>query len=49
MDWNPWDVAILVGAAFVAVTVLVRLMAARRDALLDELSQDTKRQTNKQS
>jgi len=44
MDWSTWDVVILAAAAFVAVIVLVRLMTARRDQLLDELSRDTKRQ-----
>ncbi len=50
MEWNSWDIAILTLAAFVAATVLVRLMIARRDQLLDELSQDTQRQkkVNKQ-
>jgi hypothetical protein len=36
-DLDPWDAVILVAAAFVAVTSLVRLMLARRDALVHEI------------
>ncbi len=43
-DWTPLDWAILAIAAFFAVTILVRLMARRRDQLLDDLSRDVKSQ-----
>ncbi len=36
-DMNLWDGAILVAAAYVAVMSLVRLMRARRDALVAEV------------
>lgn len=36
-DLDKWDVLILAGAAFVAVTSLVRLMLARRDELVSEV------------
>ena len=35
--WDPWDIALLVGAAFVAVTTLVRWMLARREQLAQSL------------
>ena len=38
-DLGKWDVIVLVGAAFVAVTSLVRLMLARRDSLVQEVKQ----------
>ncbi len=33
----PWQIILLLAAGFVAVTTLVRLMAARRDTLVAEL------------
>ncbi len=39
-SWEPVDIVIYAGAAFVAVLMLVRLMARRRDQLLDDLSRD---------
>jgi hypothetical protein len=36
-DLDKWDLLILAGAAFVAVTSLVRLMLLRRDELLREV------------
>jgi hypothetical protein len=36
-DLDHWDWLILAGAAFVAVTSLVRLMLARRDELMKEV------------
>ncbi len=38
-NWTAWDYAILAVAAYVAVTVLVRLMTNRRATLLTELEQ----------
>jgi hypothetical protein len=37
--WD-WDIGILLVAAYIAVVSLVRLMARRRDKLLDDLSKD---------
>jgi len=34
---DGWDVALLVAAAYVAATALVRLMLRRRDQMLGEL------------
>ncbi|HWC90681.1 MAG TPA: hypothetical protein VG433_13525 [Pirellulales bacterium] len=36
---DSWSVALLVGAGYVAVMGLVRLMLARRDQLIKELQQ----------
>jgi hypothetical protein len=36
--WETWDVGILLVAAYIAVVTLVRMMARRRDKLLDDLS-----------
>lgn len=47
MEWAWWDVVLLLGAAFIAVTALVRLMARRRDKLLDDLSSDAQQQKRK--
>ena len=47
MEWNWWDIALLAAAAYVAVVSLVRLMARRRDKLLDDLSGDLKQQKRK--
>ena len=37
--WEPLDYGILLVAAYIAVVTLVRMMARRRDKLLDDLSQ----------
>jgi hypothetical protein len=47
MEWNWLDFALLAGGAYVAVTALVRLMARRRDKLLDDLSGDLTHQKRK--
>lgn len=39
MDLDWWDAMILLAAAFIAVTSLVRLMLARRDELTSEVRQ----------
>ncbi len=44
---NGWEVVLLIVATYVAVVSLVRLMARRRDKLLDDLSQDLKRRKPK--
>ena len=36
---DGWEIAGLVAAGYVAVTSLVRLMSRRRDALIEDLSQ----------
>jgi len=47
MEWNWADFALLLAAAFIAVTTLVRLMTRRRDKLLDDLSGDVQEQKRK--
>jgi hypothetical protein len=37
MDLDKWDLVILLAAAFLAVTSLVRLMLVRRDELVKEI------------
>ena len=34
---DRWDIFLIVGAAYLAIISLVRLMAARRDAVVKEL------------
>jgi hypothetical protein len=34
---DRWDIFLIVGAAYLAIVSLVRLMAARRDAVVKEL------------
>lgn len=41
---DTWDIVLLAVAGFVAVTTLVRLMAARRDELLKKLRRDFERE-----
>ena len=36
--WEPWDIGLLLVAAYIAVVTLVRMMVRRRDKLLDDLS-----------
>jgi hypothetical protein len=43
-DWTAIDWAILAVAGFFAVAILVRMMASRRDQLLDDLSRDVQSQ-----
>jgi hypothetical protein len=43
-DWELWDVGILLVAAYIAVLTLVRMMARRRDKLLDDLSKGAEQQ-----
>ncbi|QDU97621.1 hypothetical protein [Lignipirellula cremea] len=35
--WNGWDIALLAGAGYFAVLMLVRLMRTRRERLLGRL------------
>ena len=44
---DGWDLALLVGAGYVAVTALVRLMIRRRDQLLDEFRREMAKQTRR--
>jgi hypothetical protein len=37
-EWEAWEWALCAGTVLVATTMLVRLMLARRDAILDEMS-----------
>ncbi len=41
---DRWDIMILAGAGYVAVTALVRLMAARRNHLVDQVRQQMEQQ-----
>jgi hypothetical protein len=41
---DHWEIALLVVVAYVAVLVLVRLMARHRDQLLDRLRRDMARE-----
>jgi hypothetical protein len=45
--WEPLDIGILAVAAYVAVVTLVRMMAGRRDKLLDDLSKDVQQSRGK--
>jgi len=45
--WEPLDIGILAVAAYVAVVTLVRMMARRRDKLLDDLSSDVQQNRGK--
>ena len=47
IEWNWWDIGLLLAAAYIAVTTLVRLMARRRNKLLDDLSGDVRQQKRK--
>lgn len=47
MPWGWWDIGLLIAAAYIAVISLVRLMARRRDKLLDDLSGDAQRHKRK--
>jgi hypothetical protein len=38
-NMDGWDIALLAAAAYVAVTALVRLMARRRNQLIEQLRQ----------
>jgi hypothetical protein len=45
--WEPLDIGILAVAAYFAVVTLVRMMAGRRDKLLDDLSKDAQQSRGK--
>jgi hypothetical protein len=47
MALNWWEIGLLMAMAYIAVTTLVRLMARRRDQLLDDLSGDIQQQKRK--
>jgi hypothetical protein len=47
-DMTAWDVAILLIAAYCAVVTLVRLMRARRDAVVAELQSEVAAQVDRQ-
>ncbi len=47
MDWGWLEITLLLVGAYIAVTTLVRLMARRRDKLLDDLSSDAQQQKRK--
>ncbi len=46
---DRWDIMIIAGAGYVAVTALVRLMAARRNHLVDQVRQQMEQQRVQQS
>ena len=46
---DRWDIMILAGAGYVAVTALVRLMAARRNHLVDQVRQQMEQQRAQQA
>ena len=45
---DGWDIVLLMAAAYVAVSALVRLMLRRRDQMLDELRRQVGRRHRKQ-
>jgi hypothetical protein len=47
--WELWDGGILLVAAYIAVVTLVRMMARRRDKLLDDLSKGAEQQHRRKS
>jgi hypothetical protein len=46
---DRWDIMILAGAGYVAVTTLVRLMVARRNHLIDQVRQQVEQQRGQQT
>jgi hypothetical protein len=48
MSMDAWTIGLFLLAAFVAVTALARLMLARRDRLLAELSAQAREQQHRQ-
>jgi len=42
LSMDAWDMFLLVAASYLAIMVLVRLMAARRRHLIDEVQQQWK-------
>ncbi|NOZ39563.1 MAG: hypothetical protein GXP24_04975 [Planctomycetes bacterium] len=46
---DRWDIMIIAGAGYVAVTSLVRLMAARRNHLVDQVRQQIEQQRGQQA
>jgi hypothetical protein len=47
-DMDGWDLTLLVVAGYLAVVTLVRLMAHRRDQLLDEFRRELKKEKHRQ-
>jgi hypothetical protein len=41
---DGWDIALLVGAGYVAATALVRLMIRRRDQMVEQFRQEVQRE-----
>jgi len=46
---DRWDVLIIIGAGYVAVTALVRLMAVRRNRLIEQVRQQMQQQHKQQA
>ncbi len=46
---DRWDIMIIAGAGYVAVTALVRLMVARRNHLVDQVRQQIEQQRVQQA
>ena len=46
---DRWDVLIIAAAGYVAVMTLIRLMAARRNHLIDQVRQQVEQQRHQQS
>jgi hypothetical protein len=45
---DGWDLTLLVVAGYLAVVTLVRLMAHRRDQMLDEFRRELKKEKHRQ-
>jgi len=45
---DRWDILIIAGAGYIAVTTLVRLMTARRNHLVDQVRQQVEQQRGQQ-
>ena len=43
MNWDGWDIALYVSSGYVAVRVLVWMMAAKRDGLLERFREQMQR------
>ncbi len=46
---DGWDLVLLVAAAYLAVTALVRLMLRRRSQVLDDLQRQVREQQDRQA
>jgi hypothetical protein len=44
VNWDRWDVLLLAAAVYIAVVSLVRLMANRRNELVDKIREEIARQ-----